>query len=177
MARLGIRDRDVQREFRRTLLTEGDDWVHQKNRILYSESAEHKIAHHLHKLAQEPSDLPQDTHSPEKPRNGASAEAHAPIVDPVRLLEFPEFKKPQRLIVIRPGSHLKNSHVLECRLEGASQSAPVQFVRVADNRHFLPGTATGVVLAFHDHGNVWKFAGNPAAAEPVPRCPRWKGKW
>jgi hypothetical protein len=62
-------------------------------------------------------------------------------------------------------------------LQSAPKTDPVQIVRVRDNRNFIPGTKTGVVLAIHEQGRIWQFAGNPDAPVPVARCPRWKGKW
>jgi hypothetical protein len=174
MARLGISDRDLQREMRSKLLVEGDDWLLQKNRILYSALAEEKLAHHLSNLPQ--GDLPHANHTPseQKPLPGGNTDAPLPIARHVS--EF-SVKKTERLTVLKPGFILKNHHVLECRLENAPKTDPVQIVRVRDNRNFIPGTKTGVVLAIHEHGRIWQFAGNPDAPVPVARCPRWKGKW
>lgn len=179
MARLGIRDKEVQRVLRQKALVEGEHWMRDKNRIMYSAAAQAVLAQHIRICPQDASASADHHPSPSAhhtPHAAANPQALRAISDPSRLIEGPQ-KRPQLLQVIRSRG-FANNHVLLCLLPGDPNPRNFQTVRVRDNRNFVPGTKTGRILAVHEHGNLWAFAGNPDSAKnDTPRCPRFKGKW
>lgn len=103
------------------------------------------------------------------------AVTHAlPFVDPARLIAWPRLKTPQRMTVVWARS--ANRRALMCVYEGTKDTGSNRLtVQVRDNSNFTPGM---VVLALHESGTIWSFAGNPAApAGSAPRMPRNRGRW
>lgn len=161
---LGIRDRDVMRELRTAHLCEGTDWVKQSNRILYTASGRIKIA-------QAVADASDQHQTAPHPQNAPSA----PVAEALAIIKTAA--PTRRLLVVSCPQH--NPYIILCRLPDSDPAETYRFVvRVRDNRHFVPGTATGEIWARHLHGNVWEYAGNPQS-EPTeyPRCPRFRGRW
>jgi len=159
MRRLGCYEPEQQRELRHRLLTEGVHWARVKNRVIYSEAAELLLMAHFGLGT----------------RGGAIPLQSSPITCPSRLLESADSKKRPVLLEVVRSHELANRHVLICRLPGSQSLVTVQ---VRDNRNFVPGSATGRILAVHVTNYLWAFAGNPTSPNnSLPRCPRWKGKW
>jgi hypothetical protein len=177
MCRLGVRDRAEHRRLRRDVLEEGRDYWTEKGRVVYAQTAIAKIAAHLAACAAQSHGRTSTPSAAETAQGSASQAGTQAISDPKRLIEWPATRRPHVLEVVR-STDLKNRQVLLARFPGDPDPNNLQTVRVRDHSNFIPGSATGRILAQHVANGYWLFAGNPATPDaPFPRCPRWRGKW
>ncbi len=160
MALLGIRSRNVMREMRQEVLTEGQNWILEGKRVCLTDEALQKLLLHLKNAPRVNGTVCESLLEPKTPPLGMQAA-------PLALLE-----------VIR--SKLVNKHVLICVRPGQDPTMPTNWltVRVRDNTNFLPKTPTGMILARSITETLWEFAGNPKNPSAVScHCPRFRGRW